>query len=101
MQYAVTTRTATNSNTQILTQKLHFGVHGTQVSILENFLSDMGYFVTPEGDMRKYINSFFGTVTHSAVKRFQADRGLVADGIVGPNTRAVINAHMQMRMNTR
>lgn len=71
-------------NGEILTQKLYFGVRGTQVTILENFLASQGY-------MNSYIDTFFGTITHAAVLRFQTDHGMKADGIVGPVTRSVIN----------
>jgi hypothetical protein len=70
--------------TQILTQKLYFGVRGTQVNILENFLASQGY-------MNTYIDTYFGTVTYAAMIRFQTVHGLTADGVVGPMTRSVIN----------
>jgi hypothetical protein len=73
-----------NPLVQVLTQKLYFGTRGTQVNILENFLQSQGY-------MNSYIDTYFGTVTHAAVTRFQSDRGLTPDGIVGPATRYVIN----------
>jgi peptidoglycan hydrolase-like protein with peptidoglycan-binding domain len=38
------------------------------------------------------VDGIFGANTESAVKRFQSDRGLVEDGIVGPNTWDAIDA---------
>ena len=86
---------------QVLTQKLRLGSRGAEVIILENFLSDNGYFVGTGGDMRKYIDSFFGTVTKSAVMKFQSDHELKADGIVGAGTRTVINQQLAHLKETR
>jgi hypothetical protein len=36
------------------------------------------------------IDGLFGPLTEAAVARLQSDRALVVDGIVGPNTRAVL-----------
>ncbi len=77
---------------QILTQKLYFGSRGTQVSILENFLGSQGY-------MNSYIDTYFGTVTHAAMIRFQADHNLQADGVVGPATRYIINQMLSTSSN--
>jgi hypothetical protein len=72
---------------ELLTQKLSFGSRGSQVNILENFLFLERYMTT-------YIDNFFGTVTHAAVMRYQADHGLKADGVVGAKTRTVINQQL-------
>jgi hypothetical protein len=80
---------------RLLSQKLKLGSRGTDVNILENFLSDNGYFVGPDGDMRKYVDSYFGTVTRTAVMKYQTDRELKGDGIVGIETRAIINQQMK------
>ena len=38
------------------------------------------------------VDGIFGAKTETAVKRFQKDRGLTQDGIVGPNTWNEIDA---------
>ena len=79
-------------NVQILTKKMYFGVRGTQVNILETFLKNKGY-------MSNYIDSYYGTVTHAAIMKFQKDNALVSDGIVGPATRALINQMLNTSSN--
>ncbi len=67
------------------------GVRGS-VSHLQQCLTKLGYY-------DEEITGFFGPVTESAVKRFQAQNGIVSSGSpwitgygnVGPKTRAYIN----------
>lgn len=73
-------------------QFLEEGYSGTQVKILQQMLTDRGFFPS---DM---INSFFGPLTKDAVSAYQVERGIVPDasfqsaGIVGPETlRALRN----------
>jgi peptidoglycan hydrolase-like protein with peptidoglycan-binding domain len=60
-------------------QLLRPGDSGDAVSQVQARLADLNYFDTS-------ATGHFGPLTVDAVKRFQADRGLVADGIVGPQT---------------
>ncbi|HEY9297797.1 MAG TPA: peptidoglycan-binding domain-containing protein [Phormidium sp.] len=62
------------SNTSILRQ----GSKGQSVKYLQELLKSAAYPVA--------IDSIFGPATEAAVKKFQHDRGLVVDGIVGPKT---------------
>jgi len=55
---------------------------GDDVRALQRALVRSGYPVAVDG--------IFGPVTARAVRQFQARRGLVADGVVGPQTRAVL-----------
>ncbi|BDA69223.1 hypothetical protein RIVM261_058870 [Rivularia sp. IAM M-261] len=57
---------------------LRFGNSGESVRVLQRLLRSNGYPVTIDGS--------FGAITESAVKAFQARRGLTIDGIVGAIT---------------
>lgn len=78
-----------------LSRALRMGMSGEDVSALQTFLaSDRGVY--PEGT----VSGYFGTLTQSAVQRFQAKHGIVNSGspdstgfgVVGPATRATIAA---------
>ncbi|MBQ9031223.1 MAG: peptidoglycan-binding protein [Parasporobacterium sp.] len=59
------------------------GMSGTEVYLLQELLSAYGYFgEAPTG--------FYGDLTAAAVREFQADYGLEADGIAGPATIGVL-----------
>jgi hypothetical protein len=47
-------------------------------------LATLGYNPGP-------IDGFYGPLTFAAVTRFQQDRGLIVDGIAGPQTRAELH----------
>jgi peptidoglycan hydrolase-like protein with peptidoglycan-binding domain len=68
----------------MLTRPLFVGTHGSDVSALQQFLKDKGYFTYPA------ITGYFGPVTEKAVKTFQNDNAIEAVGIVGPKTRVMI-----------
>lgn len=53
------------------------------VKALQTFLNSQGANLTVDGK--------FGNLTQQAVKDFQTQNGLTADGVVGPKTQAVIN----------
>lgn len=57
-----------------------YGDSGSNVKALQQLLNKYGYGLAEDG--------IFGSGTYSAVQRFQASKGLVADGIVGPLTWA-------------
>jgi DNA invertase Pin-like site-specific DNA recombinase/peptidoglycan hydrolase-like protein with peptidoglycan-binding domain len=52
---------------------------------VQRVLDSRGYSLGRPG-----IDGRFGPITDAAVRHFQADRGLVADGIVGPKTRKAV-----------
>jgi rare lipoprotein A (peptidoglycan hydrolase) len=61
------------------------GTAGNDVKTLQMLLTRRGLDVPATG--------FFGTITKRKVKRFQRSRGITADGIVGPMTRAKFRPH--------
>ena len=54
------------------------GSQGQSVKTLQQLLTAAGYPLNADG--------IFGPRTEAAVKKFQKDKGLVVDGIVGPKT---------------
>jgi hypothetical protein len=60
---------------------LKVGSKGPKVVEWQMFLKAQGYF-------KAGVAPVFGPKTYEATKRFQADQGLIADGIVGMNTEA-------------
>src|SRR6185312_6114685 len=69
-----------------ITRPLAFGSTGSDVSALQQFLKDQGYFTYPS------ITEYYGGFTWRAVAAFQYDHGLESVGNVGPKTRALIAA---------
>lgn len=55
-------------------------MRGSDVRTLQSVLTALGYSCGP-------IDGIFGDKTRAAVKSFQRNNGLKADGIVGPNTK--------------
>ena len=65
---------------------LRKGSSGEYVTWLQTKLIQLGYDLAPYGADGK-----FGSKTEEAVKQFQRDRGLTADGVVGPKTYAALD----------
>jgi hypothetical protein len=74
-----------------LTQSLYFGLRTAQVEDLQSLLAGAGYLSSTSA------TGFFGSLTLSAVQKFQCDNSIVCAGgagygIVGPKTRNVLNS---------
>lgn len=63
---------------------LRLGDEGERVESLQRVLAELGYEPGP-------ADGAFGAATADAVRAFQADAGLPADGIAGPQTLAALN----------
>lgn len=63
------------------------GSSGEDVKKLQDALSQLGYDPGP-------IDGVYGLRTKSAVMTFQRDKGLVQDGVVGPQTAAAITRNL-------
>lgn len=57
------------------------GSKNSEVKTIQTMLKDMGYYKNSK------ITGYYGSITESAVKKFQKDNGLAADGVVGKDTR--------------
>ncbi|WP_081709820.1 caspase family protein [Arthrobacter sp. 35W] len=77
-----TPSTPTTPTTTTSRPTVRRGSTGEHVSYLQQRLSDIGY--------RLVVDGIFGPGTESAVRAFQRDNALVADGVVGPLTWAAI-----------
>lgn len=75
-------------------RNLSRGSSGNDVKILQNRLASTAkkYALALGGP----ADGKFGSKTQAAVKLFQKDRGLVEDGIVGPNTFTALYTHTFM-----
>ena len=58
------------------------GDQGSEVAEIQGQLANLGYDVAADGD--------FGPATVAAVKMFQSNQGLDADGLVGPSTYSAL-----------
>lgn len=63
------------------------GQSGENVRLLQQALDALGYQLNQYG-----VDGNFGTETLNALKRFQRDMGITADGVVGPDTKAKFKA---------
>jgi peptidoglycan hydrolase-like protein with peptidoglycan-binding domain len=78
------TTNATVTTSAIATRYFSRGDQGADVVRIQEQLRREGLF-------NATATGFFGTITELAVMDFQADNGLVSDGVVGPQTLAILN----------
>lgn len=65
---------------------LHKGSKGSEVISVQKTLKDLGYYTYSR------TTGYYGDITIKAVKRFQKDNGLYADGKVGNKTLSLLTA---------
>ncbi|HEY5190132.1 MAG TPA: peptidoglycan-binding protein [Solirubrobacteraceae bacterium] len=81
-------KVSASAGAHVFTRTLRKGQHGADVSILQSWLSDVGYNVPSTG--------YFGSMTKTAVHRFQLAYSLTpASGSVGRRTAATLQALVQ------
>src|SRR3990167_9239616 len=74
-----------DNNIIVLIKKiLKKGSNGSEVKILQQFLVDNDYLTGK-------VDGSFGPMTETAVKKFQTEYKITADGVVGGNTMKIIN----------
>lgn len=76
----------------IAARLLQYGVSGTDVAQLQNELKATGHF--PQSTRS---TGYYGPITRNSVIRFQRDRGIAVDGVVGEQTRAALEGQQQAR----
>lgn len=79
----------TLASAETLYRQLEVGSQGSDVSSLQSFLAQDGALY-PEGR----ITGYFGSLTKSAVARFQTRNGIASVGRVGPITLSALNGQM-------
>ena len=77
-----------SSNASSSSSVLREGDESDAVQAMQKLLISAGYLKTD-------ATGFFGTATAAAVRAFQKDHGLTADGIVGASTMALLNKFSQ------
>ena len=65
---------------------LRKGAKGPAVTLLQGRLANLDYRLTKYPSRNTGIDGHFGWYTLRALKQFQKKKGLVVDGICGPNT---------------
>ena len=70
------------------------GARGEGVEEFQRILVNLGYDLGNFGPNEDGIDGKFGPVTQEAVMEFQKDNNLVIDGIIGPNTAAVLSKYL-------
>ena len=80
--------------TMVLTRDLRYGMRGDDITWIQNFLIAENKGVSAIALSEVGATGYFGSLTKSAVVEYQRSVGLTADGVIGPKTRASIDAQV-------
>ena len=80
------------TDTSITLPTLRKGSKGSYVTLLQTLLMNRGYSLPKYG-----ADGDFGNETLAAVKKFQADHELTADGVVGPKTWEALESNVETK----
>lgn len=70
-----------------INRELQIGMYGTDVGVMQTFFKQ-DVTIYPQG----LVTNYFGSMTRTAVRNFQARNGIATVGRVGPQTLPVLNA---------
>lgn len=87
IEYIVETEEETKEMVKINLSRLQRGSKGNEVKTLQRLLKSLGYDIGWYG-----VDGDFGSATEAAVKKFQQNKKIACDGIVGYNTWSKILA---------
>jgi peptidoglycan hydrolase-like protein with peptidoglycan-binding domain len=87
LQLAMMKTNQSNSYCAVFSGDLYYGMTSPEVKCLQQFLTNLGPQIYPEA----LVTGYFGPLTQSAVKRYQALQGIITTGYFGPLTRAKVN----------
>jgi peptidoglycan hydrolase-like protein with peptidoglycan-binding domain len=87
LQLAMIKTNQSNQYCSVFSGDLYYGITSPEVKCLQQFLSNLGTKIYPEG----LVTGYFGPLTQAAVKRYQALQGIIATGYFGTLTRAAVN----------
>jgi len=81
------TQVQAQTPSKYFTETLQVGSTGDEVSSLQLLLKQF-----PDIYPKGLVTGYYGPITETAVKRFQVKQGIEADGIVGSETRNILNS---------
>jgi len=87
LQLAMQKTYQSNQYCSVFSGDLYYGITSPEVKCLQQFLSNLGPEIYPEG----LVTGYFGPLTQAAVKRYQLLQGIITTGYFGPLTRAKVN----------
>jgi len=90
LQLAMQKTYQSNPYCSVFSGDMYYGMTSPEVKCLQQFLSNLGPGIYPEG----LVTGYFGPLTQAAVRRYQALQNIITTGYFGPLTRAAINKNL-------